>query len=253
MVVEGTPISKPVFTATATDVVRSSVTYSLSGTDASSFNINASTGVVTLKNIADYQTKSSYSINVTASDGTLSSTQAVTVSVTDVAPTITSSANVMVVEGTPISKPVFTATATDVVGSSVIYSLSGTDASSFNINASTGVVTLKNIADYQTKSSYSINVIASDGTLSSTKVVTVSVTDVAPTITSSATITIVEGTPISKPVFTATATDVVGSSVTYSLSGTDANSFNIDASTGVVTLKNIADYQTKSSYSINVI
>jgi Cadherin domain len=131
---------------------------------------------VTLKAIPNYQTKSSYSINVIASDGTLSSTKAVTVAVTDVAPTITSSASVTVVEGTPITTPVFTATATDVVGSTVTYSLSGTDAAQFNINAATGVVTLKAIPNYQTKSSYSINVIASDGTLSSTKAVTVSVT-----------------------------------------------------------------------------
>ena len=62
-----------------------------------------------------------------------------------------------------------------MVGSAVTYSLSGTDASLFNINAATGVVTLKAIADYQTKSSYSINVVASDGTLSSTKAVTVTV------------------------------------------------------------------------------
>src|SRR4029077_9662400 len=126
------------------------------------------------------------------------------------------------------------------------------DASAFNINSSTGVITLKSIANYQTKQSYSLNVIASDGTLSSTKAVTVSVTDVAPSITSSASVTIVEGTPISTPVFTATATDVTSTNVTYSLSGTDASSFNINASTGVITLKSIANYQTKSSYSINV-
>src|SRR5204863_6126299 len=136
--------------------------------------------------------KQSYSISVTASDGTMSSTQAVAVSVTDVAPTITSSASVSVVEGTSVATTVFTASATDVSGSTVTYSLAGADASYFTINASSGVVKLISVANYQTKPSYSINVIASDGTLSSTQAVTVSVTDVAPTNTTSATVTLVE-------------------------------------------------------------
>ena len=65
--------------------------------------------------------------------------------------------------------------------------------------------------------------IASDGTLSTTQAVTIAVTDVAPTITSSASVTVVEGTPITTPVFNATATDVVNSEVNYSLSGADAD------------------------------
>jgi hypothetical protein len=252
-VVEGTPISTPVFEATASDVVGSAVTYSLSGTDASAFNINASTGVVTLKAMANYQTRPSYSINVIASDGTLSTFQAVTVAVTDVAPVIVSPNTATVLEGVPIGTAVYTTIASDVVGSAVIYRLSGPDASAFNINPLTGVVTVNVTLDYQTKSSYFINVIASDGTLSTSQAVTVAVTDVAPIITSSASIAVVEGIPVSIPVFTATASDVAGSAVTYSLSGPDASAFNINAATGVVTLKVVPNYQTKPSYSINLI
>ena len=252
-VVEGTPTTAPVFTAMATDVVGSPVTYSLSGTNAAQFNIDPVTGVVTLKAVADYRTQPSYSFNVVASDGTLSSTQAVTVNVTDVAPVITSSASASVVEGTPTTAPVFTAMATDVVGSPVTYSLSGTNAAQFNIDPVTGVVTLKAVADYQTQPSYSFNVVASDGTLSTTQAVTVAVTDVAPTVTSGASVSVVEGTPTTTPVFTATATDVVSSPLTYSLSGPNASQFNIDPATGVVTLKAVADYQTQPSYSFNVV
>ncbi|MEY2947655.1 MAG: hypothetical protein RL084_1052, partial [Pseudomonadota bacterium] len=76
----------------------------------------------------------------------------------------------------------YTATATDVdAGQTLSYSLSGTDAASFDINASTGVVTLKSSANYEAKNSYSFNVVATDsGTekLTDTKVVTVNVTDV---------------------------------------------------------------------------
>src|SRR6185295_18568638 len=135
--------------------------YSLSGADAASFTINASTGVVTINAIPNYETKSSYAINVVASDGTLTSTQAVTVSVTDVAPTISSGAAGGVTEGAAAGTTVYTAAASDVAGGTVSYSLSGADAASFTINSSTGVVTINAIPNYETKSSYAINVVAS--------------------------------------------------------------------------------------------
>ncbi|MDP2549478.1 cadherin repeat domain-containing protein, partial [Oceanobacter sp. 4_MG-2023] len=60
---------------------------SLSGTDASDFSIDSSTGVVTLLNNPDYETKSSYSFIVTATDGAGNHTdQAVTLDVNDIAP-----------------------------------------------------------------------------------------------------------------------------------------------------------------------
>ena len=65
-----------------------------------------------------------------ASDGTLSSSQAVTVSVTDVAPTISSGAAGSVTEGAAAGTTVYTAAATDPAGGTVSYSLSGADAAS---------------------------------------------------------------------------------------------------------------------------
>ena len=76
----------------------------------------------------NFETQSSYSFNVVASDGTLTSSQAVTVSVTDVAPAITSSTSVSVPEGTSTATTVYTAAANDVQGGTVTFSLSGADA-----------------------------------------------------------------------------------------------------------------------------
>ncbi len=115
-------------------------------------------------------------------------------------PLITSSSYFSVVEGTSVSTPVFTVAAHDNPSVPITYSLSGTDASYFNINASTGAVTLKAVSDYQTKNSYSINVVAADTYGNTTQAISVAVTDVAPTITSSASFTVVEGTAISTPV-----------------------------------------------------
>ncbi|MCK5294408.1 MAG: hypothetical protein KAJ49_07140, partial [Arcobacteraceae bacterium] len=44
------------------------VSYSLSGTDVASFDINASTGVITFKNLPNYEIKTSYDLNISATD-----------------------------------------------------------------------------------------------------------------------------------------------------------------------------------------
>ena len=72
-------------TVTATDADGDSLTYSLSGTDASSFSIGSSSGVITFNSAPDYETKTSYSITVSVSDGTNATTQSITVNVTNIA------------------------------------------------------------------------------------------------------------------------------------------------------------------------
>ncbi|MDO6683793.1 cadherin repeat domain-containing protein, partial [Oceanobacter sp. 5_MG-2023] len=78
---ENSGASTVIYTATTDDAT---AVYSLSGTDASDFSIDSSTGVVTLLNNPDYETKSSYSFIVTATDGAGNHTdQAVTLDVND--------------------------------------------------------------------------------------------------------------------------------------------------------------------------
>ena len=89
------------------------MTYTLGGTDVGAFTIDPSTGVVTINAIPNYEAKSSYSFNVVASDGTLNSTQAVTVAVADVAPSISSGAAGGVTEGAAAGTTVYTAAASD--------------------------------------------------------------------------------------------------------------------------------------------
>jgi len=81
---ENSPVETVVYTATATDANNDTITFSLSGTDAAAFNIDAATGKVTFKESPDFETKESYSINVVASDGKGGSdTQAVTITIND--------------------------------------------------------------------------------------------------------------------------------------------------------------------------
>ena len=69
--------------------------YTLGGTDATFFDIDASTGQLQTQAALDYETKSGYTVTVTASDGALTATVDVTVTVTNVdeAGTVTLSTN----------------------------------------------------------------------------------------------------------------------------------------------------------------
>jgi hypothetical protein len=196
--------------------------------------------------------------DVAGNQGNTSTAYVVTVDTA--APTITSGNTGAVAENAATTTVIYTATTTDT--GSLTYSLSGEDAALLNINSSTGVVTLKNSADFETKSSYSFNVLATDaaGNASAPKAVVVGVTnvdEVAPTITSGATGTVAENAAVNTVIYTASATDTDFApgtqSLTYSLSGEDADLLNIDAATGAVTLKASADFETKDSYSFSLL
>ncbi|WP_047548580.1 retention module-containing protein [Methylotenera sp. G11] len=267
-IAENSGAGQVVYTATATDNadISAGITYSLSGTDASLFSINSSTGAVTLIGNPNYEGKASYSFTVEASDGVnAATTQAVTLAVTnldEVAPTITSGTTATAIaENSGAGQVVYTATATDNadISAGITYSLSGTDASLFSINSSTGAVTLIGNPNYEGKASYSFTVEASDGVNpATTQAVTLAVTnldEVAPTITSGTTATaIAENSGAGQVVYTATATDNadISAGITYSLSGTDASLFSINSSTGAVTLIGNPNYEGKASYSFTV-
>ena len=169
-------------TATDTDTDDSSITFS--GISGSELSIGSSSGVLTFNSAPDYETKSSYSATVTVSDGTNSSTQDITVTITDVddvAPVFTSNATFSAENQTAIGT--VTATDTDTDDSSIVFSVSGSELSI----TSGGVLTFASAPDHETKSSYLATVTASDGTNSSTQDITVNVTNVGhekPVITS---------------------------------------------------------------------
>lgn len=187
------------YTAAATDADGNALSYSLSGTDAALFNIDRSTGAVTFRTAPDFEApadaggNNAYDVIVSASDGTLTTSQNVTIAVTnlnDSAPVFTSGGAVSVQEN--IAGVVYTAAATDADGSTLTYSLSGTDAARFNIDSATGAVTFKVAPDFEAPSDaggngiYDVIVSASDGVATTAQAVAISVTnlnDVAPAIT----------------------------------------------------------------------
>jgi VCBS repeat-containing protein len=242
-------------TASSTDVNGPAVTYSLVGdTSGGGFTINATTGVVTVADPTkiDYESAPGHAYTVTsqASDGTLTSSQAFTIAVTDVAPSVpvdSDAAANAVTEGAPAGSTVgVTASSTDVNGPPVTYSLTGdTSGGGFTINATTGVVTVADPSkiDYESAPghAYSVTVTSSDGTMANSQVFTIAVNDAAPSTpvdSDAAANTVVEGAAAGTTVgVTASSTDVNGPAVTYSLTGdTSGGGFTINAATGVVTV-----------------
>ncbi len=175
-----TAIGDPV---TATDANGDTLTYSLEGAEADSFDIDGSTGQLTTKAgvVLDADTKSTYTFTVVASDGTARDTITVTITVVrNIAPVFASTSTTRSVrENTPsgrsIGAPV---TATDAdTGDTLTYTLGGTDAASFTIVAATGQIRTRAELDRETKSRYTVTVTANDGTTDSEPItVTITVT-----------------------------------------------------------------------------
>ncbi|MFB9266322.1 cadherin repeat domain-containing protein, partial [Bradyrhizobium erythrophlei] len=152
-------------------------------------------------------------------------------------PVISSPATASVNEGVAANSVIYTTVAADPAGGTVSYSLSGTDAAAFTINANTGVVTINASPNFETKSSYNFTIKASDPSGAfNTEAVTLSVNDLPPVISSPATASVNEGVAANSVAYTAVAADPAGGTVTYSLSGADAAAFTIDANTGIVTI-----------------
>jgi hypothetical protein len=266
-IAEGTGAGNAVgITAFSSDINGGAVTYSLIGdTSGGGFTINATTGVITVANGAkiDYESSPGHAYTVTAqaSDGTLTSSQAFTINVTDVAMTTPVDGNGApntIAEGTGTGNAVgLTAFAMDPSGPAATYSLIGdTSGGGFAINASTGVVTVANSSKIDFESSgaghsYNITVQASNGVQTTSQVFAIAVTDVAPSTPvegNGAPDTIAEGTGAGNAVgITAFSSDINGGAVTYSLIGdTSGGGFTINATTGVIT---VAD-GTKINYEI---
>jgi hypothetical protein len=172
------------------------------------------------------------------------------------APAITSAATATTPENT--SAAVYTATASDIDGNAITFSIvGGADAARFAINSRTGALTF--IAgpnfeapnDANTDNRYEVIIGASDGKVTVQQPIVVTVTnvnDVAPVITSLAAVSAAENRTTT---FTATATDAEGDTVTFTLSGADAGLFNINATTGVVTFKVAPDFEAPADAGAN--
>ena len=183
----GTAIGTPVAAMDAD--TGDTLTFTLGGTDAASFAIVATSGQLQTSAALDYETKNSYSVSVMVSDGNGGMASIpVTINVTNdtaddnnapmfAAETATRSVAENTAAGMAIGDPV---AATDAdTGDTLTFTLGGTDAASFAIVATSGQLQTSAALDYETKNSYSVSVMVSDGNGGTDSIaVTISVTDV---------------------------------------------------------------------------
>ena len=168
------------------------LTYSLDAASEAVFDIDSTTGQLRTEAELDHETRKSYPVTVSVSDGkdangdadpSADTTIAVTILVSDVnedpsfalandTRTIAENTPAGVTLGAPF-------TATDGDGDTLTYSLSGTGAPDFEIDAASGRLRTRAAVDHETTSSYNLTVTATDPSADSNSItVTVTVENV---------------------------------------------------------------------------
>ncbi|MYD78615.1 MAG: hypothetical protein F4239_06930, partial [Gammaproteobacteria bacterium] len=278
-VAENTASGSNVGTAvTAVDRDRDTLTYSLSGTDAGSFDIDSANGQITVGSgtVLDYETTTSYSVTVGVTDGkndngddesspTVDATIVVEISVTNVEEPPEVPTNVTVTGASSSSLAVsWTAPSNQgarLDGYDVRY-FQGTSSPSAESqwidHAHSGTGTSTTISGLAANTAYQVQVRAK-GDGNSAWVFASGVTERLPAppefANDNVTLAVVENTAAGSDVgVPVTASDVNGDTLTYSLSGTDAGSFDIDSASGQIKVGSgtALNYEAKNSYSVTV-
>ena len=264
-VAENTPAGQNIGAAVvATDADGDTLTYSLGGTDAASFDIVATSGQLQTNAALDYETKNSYTVTVTVTDlSSASDTITVNIQVADVDEDgeITFS---------PVQPEAYTGLVATLADDDTVVSIqswqweiSGNSTWTTIAGATTGtyVPLDSNVGKY-----LRVTVTYTDGhgpgktaTATTTHMVAEEEEDddehegpVFSTDTAQRSIAenAAANTNIGSPV-TASG-PAAGENLTYTLRGTDAASFAIVATSGQLQTKAALDYETRSSYTVTV-
>ena len=221
------------------------------------------TGMLKTKRVFDHELDAEYTFRVKVRDaGNLSDFADVTVSINDVrenlSPVFTVTGDyveIRIAEGLPVGslvgEPV---SATDANNDTLTYSLSGTDAAHFTVDADTGQLKTKKVFEFDSAISYyDVLLTATDSDDASVDVsihVIIKPLNAPIFVNSNVELSVNENRPPGENVgdpITATGADL-----TYSLSGQDAASFEIDASTGQISANEPLDYENVALYTVTV-
>ncbi len=252
----------------ATDANNDPLTYTMEGTDASSFTFDASSRQIKTKQgvTYDHESKPSYSVTIRVSDGTASDTVDVTINIADVneppskpaAPTVsgasTTSLSVSWSAPTNTGKP-------DITGYHLRYragtsgdwsegpqNVTGTSTTISSLNSGTSYQVQVRATNAEGESPWSDSGSASTNTPANS----------APSFNdSSLTRSVAENTAANNNVGEAipAATDADASdTLIYTMEGTDASSFTFDASSRQIKTKQgvTYDHESKPSYSVTI-
>jgi hypothetical protein len=255
-----------------TDDALGTNTITLSGADATQFEVDGTGLYLKAGTALDYESQSAYAVVVNVDDPTVGATPDVTtpfsLTITDVneAPTAVALQN-------PIPTLAETADTTsrlkvadiiitdDALGTNGI-TLTGADAASFEVDAGALYLKAGTSLDYETQSSYAVIVSVDDPTVGNTPdltaAFTLAITDVneAPTavILQNTTPTLAENTNTTnrlKVADIAITDDALGTNG-ISLTGADAANFEVDGTELYLVAGTALDYETQSSYAVTV-
>ena len=264
----------------ATDVNGDDLTYSLvGGADQSLLSIDHQTGALSFASAPDYENPADadlnnvYQVELAVSDGTLSSRIVLEITVSDVTETVVPvntapefsslSSSILIAEN---SIYIIDLNATDVDGDELTYSLAGgVDQSLFSIDQQTAELSFASTPDYENPADadlnnvYKVEIAVSDGTLSSTIALEITIADVTETVVPvntapefsllSSSLMIAEN---SIYIVDLNATDVDGDELTYSLvGGVDQSLFSIDQLSGELSFKSAPDYEFPEDGSLD--
>ena len=266
-VAENSPVRAPVGApVTANDPDDATLSYTLSGPDASFFAIDRSSGQIRVGagTQLDHEARSSYSVTVTATDpSNASDSIPVDITVTDVneAPEVMADTATTLEDGSVTVNVLDNADDPDAddPNDTLTVSLRTRPANGVAaIDAATNDITYTPNANYHGADSFSYTVSDDDGLTSEQATVNVTVTSVNdppafPTATAERTVApgADAGANVGGPV---TATDVEGDVLTYALTGPGASSFEIEEHTGQLTLREgvSLDADVQDTYAVTV-
>ena len=256
---ENLPHSTSVLQITATDQdSNDTLTYALSGTNSSHFQISSSTGLILTAQELDYEVLSFYSLTVSVSDGSTTVSQPLTITITDAndSPSFLDAPYSVQVNENDISVLDFSVNASDPDNDTLHFTLSGSRSSHFTIHSLTGLVTLTQSLNFEDAAIYVLTVTISDGEGGvNVTTLTVEVIDQNDSPSFSNTpfsAAIDENIDIGTQVVLASALDEdENSTLTYALAGANSSDFAVSI-TGIISTAGEINFESCSSYSLTI-
>ena len=246
-IAENTATETIIHTASASDPEGQDVSFAISGADATGFSIDPSSGALSISASPDYENTTDadsdniYKFALEASDGNNTSSQTLSIFVTNVneAPTITSSDTASLEENDAEFTYAVTASDVDADDTHTYSIIGGADKALFALDGAE--LSFVSAPDYETPpasgdNTYEVDLRATDaaGLYAELSLsITVTNVDEQPTFTSAASVEVAENTATASIVYTATASDPEGASLSYQIvAGSDVGAFQQITSAG---------------------
>ena len=253
-------VNESVINITANDPEGDVLQYSLSGADSAAFYISNSGEIKTVSGL-DREMQDRYNFTVTVSDGELSDSKMVTVCVldeNDTPPMIMPVPKLFIDENSPVGTVVVQVNATDPdLNTTLTFSLSYNGTNLPFMISPNGVITVNGIVDFESKNMYIITVKVSDGDNTNSTDIMINVNDLnEPPVVNDVNAVVKIFTAVNETVATVIAIDNDAGSngmIEYSIvDGNMGDHFQIDAMTGVISIKNVITSLMPPSFNLTI-